>query len=198
MRDGIRLYNMQVARKFAEILSLVQFPHAVEQCFPVGRREQLQAFLVACIRLAEKRVVTQSCGQKQPRAAVELAHGVRRHGVDKTALDPLVTDTAGIGRRLDLLGESVRAADTRQQIGELAFGEMCQLIEPDDIVFRALVLGHIAFRVAVPEFQRRTVCKIPPVLTHLVLCNALRIQPQSRRYKRALQLRHGPSQHELP
>ena len=47
MRDGIRLYNMQVARKFAEILPLVQFPHTVEQCFPVGGREQLQAFLVA-------------------------------------------------------------------------------------------------------------------------------------------------------
>ena len=111
---------------------LVQLRHAVEQCFPVGRREQLQAFLVACIRLAERRIVAQSFGQEQPRAAVELAHGVRRHRVDKPALHPLVTDTAGIGRCLDLLGESVRAADTRQQIGELAFGEMCQLIEPDD------------------------------------------------------------------
>ena len=98
---------MNVRRKFFKILSLKQVPPAVQQCFFAARIEQLQALHIFRIAAHQKRVILNLCGEKQ----LSVLFFARRQHINIAAFDPAVSDAARIGRRLDLLGVPVGAAN---------------------------------------------------------------------------------------
>ena len=68
-----------------------------------------------------------------------------------------MTNAAGVGRGLYLLGVGVCPSDSGNQIDVLALGKVGKLVKSDYVVLGTLVLIYVKFRGTVAEVDYRSV-----------------------------------------
>ena len=193
-----RLHNVQIAPPLGKVGSVVYIPKPQTQLFILVLRQISQTHRIFRVFFHKPFVALQIRRNKYSCRIFCLERLVLYSRVDKPCLYKSMPHSAGVRAALYMLRVSVRTANSRNHVKVHIFRKMRQLVEPYNVVLRALVPVNVTFAVAIAKVYNTSVAKRPHMRSGIVLCKLPRVHFLRCANYTLLQLGERSSQNKLP